>query len=89
MELPYDPALKEAMLKIQAIMDEYKIGASIALASKTHSEFLYHFPEWCIVQLETDFKIKIRSKLKDFESREDQLQRSEESAHFIAQMSRL
>ena len=42
MELPYDPDLKEAMLKIEEIMDEYKIGGSITLASKTHSEFLYY-----------------------------------------------
>ena len=89
MTLPYDPALKEAMLKIQEIMDEYKIGGSIALASKTHSEFLYHYPEWSAVQLETASQIRIRSKLKDFKSKEEQQQNMQESTHFIAQMQDL
>jgi hypothetical protein len=52
LSLPYDPDLKEAMIKIQAIMDDYKIGGNVCLSSRTHSEFLYNFPEWCVVQLD-------------------------------------
>ena len=62
-DLPYDPDLKEAMLKIEAILDEYKIGGNIVLASRTNSEFLYHFPKWSIAQFNEnkdgiDFKLK-------------------------------
>jgi len=84
--LPYDPDLKEAMLKIQEIMDEYKIGGSITLASKTHAEFLYHFPKWSIVQLVKPSGVRIRSKRKDFDSKEEQHKINEESCHLVARV---
>lgn len=84
--LPYDPDLKEAMLKIQEIMDEYKIGGSIALASKTHAEFLYYFPKWSIVQIEKGSGVRIRSKREDFKSKEEQHQVNTESCHFVARI---
>jgi len=82
--LPYDPDLKEAMLKIQEIMDEYEIGGSIALASKTHAEFLYHFPKWSIVQLVKPSGVRIRSKREDFSSKEAQHKANEETCHLVA-----
>lgn len=85
----YDPDLKEAMLKIQEIMDEYEIGGNIALASKSHSEFLYYYPKWCALQLEQGNTVRIKSELKDFNSKEEQRQNLEESTHFIAQMQDL
>jgi len=89
LSLPYDPDLKEAMLKIQAILEEYKIGGSICLSSKTHSEFLYHFPKWCIVQLDKVtpegqmIRVEIRKKnIEEALQNEHNIMRS--SVHLIA-----
>ncbi len=62
-----DPKLKEAMAKIEAIAEEYDIGANVILTSESHSEFLYKFPEWSIAQFTDDMKgIDMKSKLSDF-----------------------
>jgi len=82
--LPYDPDLKEAMEKIKAILDEYQIGGSITLASRSHSEFLYHFPEWSVAQFnKSKDGIDFRSKAEDFESKEQQDQDTEASVHLL------
>ncbi len=85
--LLYDPELKEAMLEIQEILDKHKIGGNIALTSQSHSEFLYHFPEWSVIQFDKNKpgEVRIRSKRKDFKSKEEQRQMTEYSTHIVAQ----
>lgn len=82
--LPYDPDLKEAMERIKAIMDEYQVGGSIILSSRTHSEFLTYFPGWSIAQFNEDNTgINIRSKREDFDSREHQEQVTQDTVGFL------
>jgi hypothetical protein len=83
--LPYDPDLKTAILEIKEILDKYEIGASVALSSQTHSEYLNHFPKWCIVQFDKNQPgVRIRSKKEDFMTREEQHRVTEASAGLIA-----
>jgi hypothetical protein len=87
MNAPYDPKLKEAMLEIQEILDKHKIGGNIALTSQSHSEFLYHFPEWSVIQFDKNKpgEVRIRSKREDFKSKEEQHQMTRYSTHIVAQ----
>lgn len=86
-ELPYDPVLKTAMLEIQEILDKHDIGGSVILTSQSHSEFLYHLPNWCIVQFDKKKPghVRIKSKKKDFKDRKQQHLMAEFSTHVIAQ----
>ncbi len=83
-DLPYDPDLKEAMLKIEAILDEYKIGGNIVLASRTNSEFLYHFPKWSIAQFnENKNGINFKLKKGDSETKEQKNKDIQDSVAII------
>lgn len=43
----YDPALRQAMTKIEIILNEYDIGGFVSLQSKTHGEFqTFIEPSW-------------------------------------------
>ena len=60
-----DPILQNASKEIAQIFEKYDIGGYIILASKTHGEYLMHFPKWSKAQLEiTDGKPTIRFKAK-------------------------
>jgi len=68
---PSDARLKEAMARIKAILKEYDIVGHVHLGSPTHTEFLYYFPTWSIVQLGRvgeQAAVRIRSKLADYPS---------------------
>lgn len=82
MSIKYDPKLKEAMAKISGILDEYDIGASIALCSKSHSEFLYHFPKWSLAQF-NEKKDGVRIKAKSSNNDQSAL---EVTTHLICQI---
>jgi hypothetical protein len=85
--LPYDPDLKEAMEKIKAILDEHQIAGEIILASRSHVEFLHHFPKWSIAQLNKERNgIDIRSMREDFESQEQQHRDTEDSVSIICEI---
>jgi hypothetical protein len=49
--MSYDPKLKLAMEEITEICKKYNCGGYFVLASKTHSEFMFHFPEWSKAQM--------------------------------------
>lgn len=85
--LPYDPKLKEAMLEIQVILEKHDIGGNIALTSQSHSEFLYHFPKWSAIQFDKNKpgEVRIKSKRKDFKSKEEKHRIIECSTHIVAQ----
>ncbi|PHJ65006.1 hypothetical protein VF04_04275 [Nostoc linckia z7] len=58
----YEPKLKEALAKMEAIAKEYELGFVIALASATHSEFKTEFPEWSLIQrTEQGIRLRLRS----------------------------
>lgn len=79
-----DPNLKEAMIKIKAIMDEHKIGGNITIASRTNLEFLHHFPGWSVAQHDKENSaMRFRSKLKDFENEEHQHRDTEDTVAMI------
>lgn len=90
MTLPWDADLKSAMLEITGILEKYQIGGNITLVSKTHSEFYYHLPDWSAVKFEDRENgkagIRIRSKRKDFKSKEEQDKILAASIHLIAQI---
>lgn len=82
--LKYDPNLKEAMQKIKGIIEEYDIGAHIVLTSKTHGEYLNHFPTWSIAQFNKEENgIDLKSKREDFSSVEEQKATNESSLFFL------
>jgi len=83
--LPYDPDLKIAIEEIKAILDKFQISATVILNSPTHAEYLNYFPVWSAIQFEKSKPmIKIRSKRKDFNSREEQHAILEASVGLIA-----
>jgi hypothetical protein len=71
----FDPKLKECAAKIQEIMDQYGCGGAISLSSKTHGEFLIHFPTWADMELQ-------RNGLRIFAKTSD-LERASDTAHFL------
>lgn len=82
--IDFDEKLKIAAAEIKMIMRKHDIGGFISLVSKTHSEFRLEFPSWSVAQFEGDGRgVRIRSKLEDFQSKEDQHTATELTAHFI------
>lgn len=79
----FDPKLREAMLKIEAICVEYDCGAHINLVSPTHGEFGFVLPQWqCLYEdkLPTgEIIIRLRAKKADG----DFPLRAELTAHFL------
>lgn len=72
-----DPILKEAMKEIVATCKKYDCAAMVTLASEKHVEFLYEIsPSWSCAWIQPlpdgEFGIRIRSKLKDYPSKEVQ-----------------
>ena len=61
-----DPILQTAAKEIAAICEKYDIGGYIILVSKTHGEYLLHFPKWSKAQMEItpEGKSAIRFKAK-------------------------
>lgn len=49
----YDPKLREAISKIEDILEKYDIGGAIVLCSETHSEFKLALdtPSWSNIRL--------------------------------------
>ncbi len=86
MMMEYDPALKEAMVEMAAIMDKYQIGGFVYLASKTHAEFRFHAPKTWGCLLSHSQGVGIRSKREDYPSSEAQHEALEESAHFLMRL---
>lgn len=81
----YDPKLKEAMAEMKAVMKKHDIAGALALVSKTHSEYLYHFPTWSAAQL-TEDGIRFRAKSSEHQSKEAAQQALIESLHVILQI---
>ncbi len=60
--LNYDPKLKEALSKMEAIAKEYGCGFVIALANANYSEFKTAFPEWSLIQTTPEgIRLRLRS----------------------------
>lgn len=79
--MKYDPKLKEAMAKIEAICNEYDCGGYISLTSKTHGEFRFVFPEWSAIKEEFNSNgeaISCRLNCK-----KEEREKAELTAHFI------
>jgi hypothetical protein len=53
-DIGFDPTLKKAVKEIKAIMRRHNIGGSMALVSKTHSEFAMHIPNWTGIKINLD-----------------------------------
>ncbi len=88
MKTPYDPKLREAMAEIGQVLIKYDCMASVILASPTHSEYLF-VPDaaWSVAKWEGDGenrKLRFRSKLVDFPSKEAQHTATEATVHGIS-----
>lgn len=81
----YDPKLKEAMAEIKAVLKKHDIAGALTLVSKSHSEYLYHFPTWSAAQL-TDEGIRIRIKSSDFADKQAADQALLDSLHVVLQI---
>lgn len=79
----FDPKLREAMLKIEAICVEYDCGAHINLVSPTHGEFGFVLPKWqCLYEEAIDTgEVQIRLTAKKADG--DFPKRAELTAHFL------
>jgi len=80
-----DPKLKTAMREIEAVLKKHDCAGLIPLVSEKHAEYLYEIaPSWSCARVEetTDkgFGIRIRSKLKDYPSKEAQKKSIEATA---------
>ncbi|MEH1842118.1 MAG: hypothetical protein V7L20_26145 [Nostoc sp.] len=61
-EQSYDPKLREALTKMQAIAKEYGCGYVIALANANFAEFKTDFPEWSLIQYQPGgIRLRLRS----------------------------
>lgn len=79
-----DDKLKEALEDIRKILREYDIAGTIALVSKTHAEYLYHFPVWSEIQWnETGDSLRVKSAKENFPTKKLQEQRLTESIHIV------
>jgi len=71
-----DPNLKAAMKEIQAVLKKHDCAALVTLASPSHTEYLYEIaPSWSCAWLQPTpegFAIRVRSKLKDYPSKDAQ-----------------
>ena len=48
----FDPKLKELISKIDALVKEYDVMATVNVISRTHGEFGIFFPTWSVAQWE-------------------------------------
>ena len=83
MNAPYDPALKEALARIEQICFEYGIGGYVSLVSQTHGEFRPILPAWagCTWEYKDDDHLVVtgvRLKVK-----KEERDKAEMTAHFI------
>ena len=84
--MSYDDKLKKAIEDIRKILKEYDIAGTIALVSKTHAEYLYHFPAWSEIQWnEAGDSLRVKSEKKNFPTKGLQEQRLSESVHIVMQ----
>jgi pyrroline-5-carboxylate reductase len=71
-----DPKLQSAMAEIKAVLKKHDCAALVTLASPSHTEYLYEVaPSWSCAWLQPmpdGFAIRMRSKLKDYPSKEAQ-----------------
>jgi hypothetical protein len=63
-EVKFDPVLKQAMEEIKSVLAKYDIGGHVVLSSKSHGEFLFHFPTWSKAQWQGP-EIRFKAKGKD------------------------
>lgn len=84
--MSYDDNLKKAVEDIKSILKRYDIAGSVALVSKTHAEFLYHFPAWSAIQWnKAGDSLNVKSKKEHFANKEEQSQVLQQSVHIVMQ----
>lgn len=81
----YDPKLKEAARRIEAICEEYDCGGFVSLVSKSHGEFRFMLPKWGAIFEEVDSQGNVMVRLKTVNMKNDpaMFERAELTAHFI------
>lgn len=80
-----DPKLKIAMEEIKDILLKHEIAGAITLVSKTHSEYLYHFPKWSCVSM-SDRGLSAYSQKRFYPNAEAQKENVEQSLHIVFQI---
>ena len=84
--MSHDDKLKEAMEAIKVILDEKEIAGTVVLVSKTHAEFLHHFPVWSAIKWnKAGSGVNIKSKIGNFKNKEEQEKILEASVHIVMQ----
>jgi len=84
-KIPFDPKLKKVIKEIETILEKNDVGGDISLFSKTHGEFLYHFPKWVGVTLK-DGTMQVTVKKADFPSIEEFRDTLEDTIHALHQV---
>lgn len=84
MKKPYDPKLRKAAIEFSELCEKYDCMGVVLLVSPTHSEFVNHFnPSWSVMHLEPPNGLRFRSKKEDFNSKEEQHEKTEATAHGV------
>lgn len=61
-----DPKIKPVIAEIEAVLKKHDMAGIVFVASKSHTQFLYHlFPKWGCITPQDDGGIRIRAKSKD------------------------
>lgn len=84
---PFDPNLREAAKEFTALCKKYDCMGSAVFVSKTHSEYINEIePSWSLMRKEPPNRIRFKSSINDFNSKEDQLEATEASVHGVTSM---
>lgn len=87
-DLEYDPILKEAAEEFKELCKKYDIFGVTLLVSSSHAEFIHRIdPSWSCMKVDSEIKggigIIFKSKLEDFDSKEDQHEATESTIHAL------
>lgn len=91
---PYDPRLRAAMAEIIDVLLKYDIAGQIVVVSKTHSEFMTHYPKWSVLQFQEDdnenvIGIRFNTNGKEFKSKKEKHECAEATVHMIDQFEHI
>lgn len=82
--------LKTAAEEIKEILRKYDIAASIALHTPNHGEYLNHIlTSYSCAYQYNDETVRIYSKLKDYKSKEEQVQKQRDTANMLKMLADL
>jgi hypothetical protein len=82
--------LKVAAEEIKEILRKYDIAGAVSLHSPGHGEHFLHLnPSYSCASIVSDKEIRFYSKLKDYKSKEEQMQKQEDTVNMCHILSHI